>query len=104
MDDMVSDEFYQQLLTTLAVVPTRDGHHHRINGETLLGFCACNDLVVTNTCFPHKSIHKFIHGFKMVTAPGLDGLLTMFWRTVIFIPALWMRASSIVLKFSLMMS
>ena len=56
---MVSDEFYQQLLTTLAVVPTRDGHHHGINGKALLGFCACNDLVVTNTCFPHKSIHKF---------------------------------------------
>ena len=41
------------------------------DGERLLDICACNDLVVTNTCFPHKIIHKctlFRNGDR--TRPG----------------------------------
>ena len=96
--ETVSDEFYKQLQSTLAAVPTRDmviimgdfnarvgsdnemwrsviGSHspdqRNENGERLLDFCACNDLVVTNTCFPHKTIHKctwFCNGDR--TRPG----------------------------------
>ena len=96
----MSNEFYKQLQSTLAVVPTRDmviimgdfnarvgsdnemwrsviGSHspdqRNENGERLLDFCACNDLVVTNTCFPHKTIHKCTHGSATVTALGLEG-------------------------------
>ena len=44
---------------------------HNENGERLLDFCAYNDLAVTNTCFPHKTIHKctwFRNGDR--TRPG----------------------------------
>ena len=29
------------------------------NGKKLLQFCAEDELMVTNTCFQHKDIHKF---------------------------------------------
>ena len=80
-----SDVFYDQLQATLAAVPSRDllivlgdfnactganavqwrsviGLHGpkecNKNGERLLDFCACNNLVITNTWFQHKPIHQ----------------------------------------------
>ena len=80
-----SDAFYDQLQSVVAAVPPRDmllvlgdfnarvgtdfqswrsviGPHGmgdcNRNGERLLDFCANNQLLVTNTWFKHKNIHK----------------------------------------------
>ena len=80
-----SDAFYDQLQSVVAAVPPRDmllflgdfnarvgtdfqswrsviGPHGmgdcNHNGERLLDFCANNQLLVTNTWFKHKNIHK----------------------------------------------
>ena len=80
-----SDSFYDQLQVAVASVPDRDmiivmgdfnahvgsnfdqwgsviGPHGpselNENGEHLLDFCACNNLIVTNTWFQHKPVHQ----------------------------------------------
>ena len=45
-------------MTWRSVISSHSPDQRNENGERLLGFCACNDLVVTNTCIPHKTIHK----------------------------------------------
>ena len=29
------------------------------NGDLFVSFCACNNLVITSTMFPHKDVHKY---------------------------------------------
>ena len=40
------------------VIGSHSPDQHNENGERMLDFCAHNDLVVANTCFPHNTIHK----------------------------------------------
>ena len=82
----VKDDFYEQLESTVREVPKQDklvalgdlnacvggnvavwgdviGKHGEVvengNGTRLLQFCAENDLVIANSWFQHKEIHKF---------------------------------------------
>ena len=39
------------------------------SGERLLRFCSVNELMITNTWYPHKDIHKDIHKYTWI-CPG----------------------------------